>query len=192
MIYFFPNRPLLTSIESEQIKSISQNSKWTYEIKKNGERLCLYNQNGFKFWNRHKSILKYVPSKEIVEQLNSFNIPNFTHIDAELIHNRTKHIKNQIYIYDIYILDGQQMSGTLQERREILKNIFNKKVPNVYLADIYNSNTIFENWKTIIEKEENEGVVFKNIDGKITWNAIKSPDVWWQIKCRKQAKNYKF
>jgi hypothetical protein len=34
--------------------------------------------------------------------------------------------------------------------------------------------------------------VFKEVSGLIDFNPVKSPDVVWQVKVRRAAKNYKF
>jgi hypothetical protein len=40
--------------------------------------------------------------------------------------------------------------------------------------------------------EEVEGLVFKRVDGLIDFNGIKSPDVAWQVKVRRESNSYKF
>jgi len=193
MLYYFPNRPLLTTLESEQAAKIAGNPRWDYEVKKNGDRLVLQKTAGsFVFKNRHKTVLRYVPPKDVLVQLDRLGLPDETHIDAELINNHTKTVKNIIYVYDIYLLNGKTLAGTLEERRAILRGYFKDRMPNVFLAEVFAASTLFSAWKEITSKGENEGVVLKNKDGKLSYNPIKSDDVWWQVKIRKPSGSYAY
>jgi len=193
MFYFFPNRPLLLPIDDPQIVQYSNNSDYIAEVKKNGSRLCLHKVDGEYLWyNRDKKLLNYTPSSEVLVELESLNLPDNTHIDAELLHHKTKHIKNHIYVYDIYQYAGNPIMEPLSGRRQLLTEIFKSKSLNHFeLATMYESDFIAL-FYDVIEKEENEGLVIKNLNGKIIWDMKKSPDVWWQIKVRKPNKNYKF
>ena len=137
MLYYYPNKPILITIDSKLIaeKSVDPNS--IAEIKKNGTRLCLWhskeealkhkNYKNFIFWNRHKSVLKYEPCPELLDELCSLNLPNTCHLDAELLHFKTTHIKHQIYFYDLYWFDGKQCFNEFEARRDILANILAKQ-----------------------------------------------------------------
>ena len=124
MLYCFPNRPLLISPDSEKVLEYSQDSNWDADIKKNGDRLVLRKTDKFELRNRHKTVLKYKPCPELLDEINSLDIPNNTQLDGELMHNKTKHIKNRIIFYDIYILGNEKLKSTLQERRDIIHGMF--------------------------------------------------------------------
>jgi len=183
----------LLPIDDPQIVQYSNNSDYIAEVKKNGSRLCLHKVDGEYLWyNRDKKLLNYTPSSEVLVELESLNLPDNTHIDAELLHHKTKHIKNHIYVYDIYQYAGNPIMEPLSGRRQLLTEIFKSKSLNHFeLATMYESDFIAL-FYDVIEKEENEGLVIKNLNGKIIWDMKKSPDVWWQIKVRKPNKNYKF
>lgn len=190
-MYYFPNRPMLISPESPMVEAYSQDKLWIAEIKKNGDRLCLFKENNkFVFMNRHKQELKYKPIDSIVEQLNSMDIPNGTQLDGELIHNHTKNVKHKIYLYDIYQIGGMRVSSVFQERRKILEALI-KCNQNIELATQYKDDFV-NLFKEVTKKEENEGLVMKKLDSMLSFNAIKSPDVYWQVKIRKPSKCYNF
>lgn len=203
MLYFYPNKPILITIESQTFAEKSEDSDWWAEIKKNGSRLALRNDpvessqkksfNGFVFWNRHKEVLSYEPSPSLLDELDSFKIPHGTHIDAELLHQKTKHIKHQVYVYDIYWYKGEQVFETLDVRRRMIEDIFgeNRKHKHFKLADTFPSN--FKGlYNEVIKESENEGLVLKSKKGKIQWSLKDCLEVWWQLKVRKPSGSYKF
>jgi len=201
MLYFFPNKPNLITINSHIVREKSDDSNWWAEIKKNGSRLCLRKDkeeackhksfNGFIFWNRHKQLLSYEPSQELLEELYTLKIPEGTHIDAELLHHKTKNIKHLIYVYDIYMHNGKQITETLEVRRKIIEDIFCNNYKHFVLSKLYFND--FENvFNKAIIQSENEGLVLKSKQGKIAWDLKKCQEVWWQLKIRKPCGSYSF
>ena len=164
------------------------------ELKKNGSRTVFWNTKDsapkkfgdFVFWNRHKEPMSYVPSNELLDELRSLELPNNTHIDLELLHMKTKCTKNYLYLYDLYLLGGKLMTGTLEERRNRLQELLKgKQYQHLSIAERRPRG--FKDWYEEATKNPiNEGIVIKDKRGKIVWNAKVSPDVTWQIKCRVQ------
>ena len=201
MFYTFPNKPILITIDSSVFKEKSDDPDWWGEIKKNGERLSLRNNkteasqnrsyNGFVFWNREK-VLSYEPTCELLEELSSFKIPKDTHIDAELMHQKTVNVKHLIYVYDIYWYKGKQIYETLEVRRRMIEDIFGDgNYKHFELAKRYFSDFLGV-YNEVIKKVENEGLVLKSKHGKISWNLKTSLEVWWQLKVRKPSGSYRF
>jgi hypothetical protein len=201
MHYYYPNKPILITPDSPQVQQLSDDSDVWAEIKKNGTRLCLWKSkedspkhlsfNDFIFWNRTKEVLKYYPDPELLDELNSLNIPDSTHIDAELLHQKTKHIKNYIYVYDIYRYKGQQVLESLEVRRRMIEDIVKDGLKHVQLAKTY-PNDFVNLFKKVIVEPENEGLVMKNKKGMIVWNFKTCVDVPWQIKIRKPSNSYPY
>lgn len=195
MIYFYPNRPLLYTVEHPDILRFSYDPNYVAEIKKNGDRLCLQKENDkFIFMNRHKELLKrYTPIPEVLDELHSLNIPNNSQLDGELMHNHTKATKHQLYFYDVYLWGGECNRDSFRFRRAFLENLFaNKKFSHLELAKQYANEDFQKLYYSVIGSLENEGLVIKNLNGKLIFNTGKSNDVDWQIKIRKENKNYKF
>lgn len=200
IIFYFPNRPLLIPPDSPKVLEFDQSPDWDGEIKKNGSRLGLQytiqskvrSFDDFIFWERKKTILSYEPLNEVLDEIKSLELPLDTHIDAELLHNKVKGIRHQIYIYDLYILGGQLMMDELEFRRERLHDIFKGRKFNHLMIAPTIPNGFKATFDRVIKNPEDEGLVMKNKKGKIVWNAKKSPDVWWQAKIRKKHKNYAF
>jgi hypothetical protein len=201
MFYFYPNKPILITTDCPKFEEVSADSNWWAEIKKNGSRLALRNDsveaaqktsfNGFVFWNRHKDVLSYQPSAELLDELVSFKIPPGCHIDAELLHHKTKHIKHTIYVYDIYWFKGSQVMEPLHIRRKMIEDIFGGEHKHFLLAKTYASN-FKQVYDDVIKDVENEGLVMKHKEGKIVWNLRDCPEVWWQMKVRKPSGSYQF
>jgi ATP-dependent DNA ligase len=193
MDFWYPNRPLLISIDSPKIDELSSDQSWVAEIKKNGDRLCLhYDGEGFYFFNRHQSILKYDPPAEMMKELKSLNLPRNTILDGELMHNHTKNVKNLIYFYDVYVYNNKKVDLPFCNRRILLQSIIPEHTIFQHLTISHQYTDNFRNlFHVVIEKEENEGLVIKNLNGMISWNMFKSEDVSWQIKIRKETKGYK-
>jgi ATP-dependent DNA ligase len=172
---------------------MSYDENWVAEVKKNGDRLVLVKDSGrFTFWNRQKTMLKYVPPDEMTEELHKLAIPNGTQLDAELLHNHTKNIKNQIYFYDVYTWNDKPVETDFKSRRLMLEINIPLAGKHICLATQFQGEdfkTLFDN---VIKAEENEGLVMKNLTGFIVFNTFKSPDVPWQIKIRRESKNSKF
>jgi len=194
MIYFYPNRPILLAPDHEKVGSLSKNPNWIAEKKWNGDRLVLLYDGKFLFCNRNKSEFKrYTPTREVLEELKSLDLPKNTQLDGELVHNKTKDIKHQLKIYDIYTYDNEKVRLPLLRRKRLLKRIFsNKQFIHLERVKHYKSNFYKVFLKLTKHDSAIEGLVMKDLTGMITWNPMKSVDVAWQIKIRKESKNYKF
>jgi ATP-dependent DNA ligase len=175
--------------------------EWWAEPKWNGDRLVLLHgrDRSWKFMNRQKAELKYVPSPEVLQELNEMNIRagglGEAQLDGELVHNHTKHIKHTIIIYDIYTAHGEPQREPLDERRQWLELFVSKdSASRVRLADrflpMYSSFKAAFAWAVLWP--ELEGLVLKRSDGLIDFNPVKSPDVAWQMKVRRVSKSYQF
>jgi ATP-dependent DNA ligase len=202
MIYWYPCRPYLIEPTNPKVAEFSADPNWTAEKKFNGDRLVLQKHNdptpwkqfdNFTFASRHKDYLKrYVPLPSVMDELKSLNLPNNTQLDGELMHFKTKHIKHRIILYDIYVLDGQQMTGVLDERRDILAGLLKgKSLQHIEQAQVYPDN-FTKLYTEVIQSPEIEGLVMKDRRGKIMWNTVASNDVGWSFKIRKPNPNYKF
>jgi hypothetical protein len=202
MLYFFPNKPILINPDNKIVLEKSFDTNWSAEIKKNGTRLCLWKSksdslkyksyNDFIFWNRHKIILKYEPCVELLDELNSFDIPDGTHIDAELLHFKTKDTKNVIYIYDLYRYKGEQVFETLDVRRKMINEIFKNNTRHVQVAHVYEQENFKELYDKVTQEDINEGLVLKDKRSSIVWSLKTCLEVAWQFKIRKATKNYSF
>jgi hypothetical protein len=116
--------------------------------------------------------------------------------NAELMHSKTKGLKDHNYIHDVLVADGEWLVGTTyQDRYDRLIKLFK---PDVEIAGQYCLNqhtSIAVNYKKDFERifenlqgDENEGLVLKNPEGKYSPTNNDS----WLVKCRKLHKNFSF
>ena len=201
MIYYYPNRPFLIPPDSEMVQQKSDDPNWDAEIKWGGDRLGLWKTkeqfpkqfSSFVFWNRQNEIFKkYEPSPELLDELNSLELPFETALDGELLHFKTRNYKHCIVFYDAYIVGDQRCVVELRNRRDIMASYFKaRKFKLIHMAEQFQTD-FKQHFDKVIVDDEKEGLVMKDKNGKIQWNTVKSPDVAWQLKIRKPEKNYKF
>ena len=195
MIYYFPNRPILINPNSDLVDQCSNDENWIAETKHNGDRLSLiFEDKKFIFKNRKGELLKYSPSNQLLTELNALNLPDMTFLDGELMHNKSKTLKNTIFFYDVYVVNGNDVNDDLNNRRKILSSFFNDSKFNlISLTKQYNTGfrDIFNKIKDSNNAEE-EGLVLKKLTGKLVFNTLRSDEVSWQYKIRKSTKNYSF
>jgi hypothetical protein len=118
---------------------------------------------------------------------------------AELLHSKvTNGPKNQLYVFDKIVHEGEQLVGsTFEERQEMLADEFpgvfegNQYRVHDYVSRAHNFKTDFAKLFTTL-KPEDEGLVLK--DPKAVLRACMKQDSnnKWQVKCRIATKNYSF
>lgn len=118
---------------------------------------------------------------------------------AELIHSKTPHIKDQLYIFDMIVEDGEQLTGVTFEERQ--KRLYAKYPGGVYETDQYrihpnitlaiNFKSDYQHlWKSL--KSEDEGLVLKDPNAKLIACLKPTSNAGWQVKSRRPTKNYSF
>lgn len=104
-------------------------------------------------------------------------------------------------IFDILVHDGEYLIGsTLEERIELLDNLFDVKSENKYLYKI--NETVFrvktfysnfiETWNEITKVDMLEGFVLKKPKAKLQRGLSEKNNMLWQLKSRKSCKLYNF
>ena len=117
---------------------------------------------------------------------------------AELLNDKTPHIKNVNYIHDILVCNGKVLIGTTYpERHKILQGLFPDAAPNplgyteidryTWLAQVYDSD--FQSlYSQLSVQVECEGLVLKNTTTRLSLGDT----TLGMVKCRKPTKNYSF
>ena len=119
---------------------------------------------------------------------------------AELLHSKTPHIKDHLYLFDVLVIGGEQLTGrTFDERQEILAARFPGGTPRMLgyrlldehfsVAQNY-SDDFSDLWHSL--SAEDEGLVFKNPQAKLSACMRPDSNAGWQVKCRVAHKNYSF
>jgi len=122
---------------------------------------------------------------------------------AELLHAKVKEIRNTFYLHDIIEADGKTLLGVpYRDRYRLLIKylepfaVYNGRaayVPYWQYGDSFWAAKNFTNisfkglFDSLIRPEE-EGLVLKNPDAKLTHNNQQG----WTVKCRRPTKNFQF
>lgn len=120
---------------------------------------------------------------------------------AELLHSKTTHIKHQLFIHDVMVMDGVQLVDyTFAERQVLLAKRFlesgfedegDQYRINEYVSIAKNYTEGFEDVFKNLGKED-EGLVFKDPNGKLKPCWSEKANAGWSAKVRIPHKNYGF
>jgi len=127
--------------------------------------------------------------------------------DAELLHRKTSdpQYKNRVVLFDV-LQAGRYLFGSpnLLKRYELLQSICRSPEEresangialvvseNVWLAETFDRDFV-PRFQDFIELDEIEGLVLKKKNSSLDNFGRKEYEVSWQLRCRKENKNYAF
>jgi ATP-dependent DNA ligase len=193
--YFYPERPRLLHIEQPLFEELSRDGNWVAEPKYNGSRLQLHFVNGaWQFWNRHEQPMVYTPNRDVLDALAGLNLKGYWLFDGELRHNKTKGVRHQIVLYDVFIQEGKLLLGkSFADRRGLLETLLHYRGDYhvLGLAPQYEENfrQVFE---LLTQDEEIEGLVLKNLQGQLQLGRSRAVQSRWMLKVRQPSNRYQF
>jgi hypothetical protein len=186
MVYYYPNRPTLIPPSKEHLDKLEASGRYIAERKWNGDN-TLIDTAGMRFWNRRKELHRYKPCPEAVAELDK--LPKNSIINAELMHYKTKTIKEILIVHAIMVYKGKPLIGkTWGDSRKIIKEF--EFGEHVKLSETFQSGfwDLFQQADgTIIE-----GIILKDPAGKLVFSTTPIVDVSWMLKIRKPCKKYRF
>ena len=185
--YFFPEKPKLISKDQPLFQRLNDNPSWIAEFKYNDNRLQLHNLNGkFEFWNRHNQLLSYKPTDKMINGLNKLDLPKgYNLFDGGLRHNKVVGVRNKIILFDVFIWDGEVLlDKTFKERRKILDSVLGYESETIRTTEQFNThfNILYNN---ILNDPEIEGLIIKDLNGKLNLSRVSGQDSVWMKKIRK-------
>ena len=207
----FPPRPK-SRIRPVELSRWERQGGWVIQRKFNGTRTLIHVTSSLKVeaWRPGKKFhLQWVISPEVINQVLSLNIERGKEywFDGELMNNKTSNstYKNKIIFFDIlqagrYFFRSPDLLGRQKFLFEICRNpviledsrgIALKVTDDIWLAETF-FNNFADRWKDFIDFDEIEGLVLKRMKSTIDNLGNKEYDVDWQIRCRKEHKNYSF
>lgn len=105
-------------------------------------------------------------------------------------------VRNKIVLWDVFIWDGELLTGkTFLERRGILKDIILDRMrenggtlslPTWYLQNFQRA------FDEVTQDPEIDGLVMKNLNGKLNLGRTAAVDSAWMWKCRRESGRYRF
>lgn len=183
---------------------------WIAQRKFNGTRNCIEIKNGkVTLWNRYGEYHKqYDLTNSMRKQILSLNLlkENDYYLDSELLHSKTKNIKGKIVLFDILKVDkylfGMQQIDRLLLLEEICKypkdyvkindvNLAFRVTEDIWLAETF-TDSFLSRYKESFDIEELEGLVLRKRKSILDNVGRKDYNVSWQVRVRKQHKNYNF
>jgi ATP-dependent DNA ligase len=195
--YFYPERAGLVLIDQPLISRLSDDPAWIAEPKKNGKRLELHRlpSGNWEFWNRHGEKMSYTPGPELAAALADFPLEarKYYLFDGELCHGKVKGIRHRIMLYDVFIMADHLLIGVpFKERRQILATLENYGGFHecLEIAPQYPDNfrAVFDE---LITDPEIEGLVFKNLGGKLNLGRKRAANSAWMLKVRRPSNSYR-
>jgi hypothetical protein len=179
-----PKNPL--NPKPDYLSSLEKSGRYFAERKFNGDNAMIYTDT-LELWNRQRSRLKYNPTGLVREELEQ--LPKGCIINAELVHNHTKTVKDTIIVHCIMVYKGEPLLGkTWADSRAIIEEF--QYGNHVRLSQIY-TNGFFTLWDEA-DGEVIEGIILKDPSGLLKFSQIPIADVSWMLKVRKPCKKYSF
>lgn len=210
---FFPPRPGVTlyhpflSQYSDQI--------WMAQRKFKGQRSPIYiskDKKTIELWSRHSENdflhKNYTTSEKVKQAILSLNLPDSDIvIDAELMHAKTKNLKEILIVYDVLYMDKYLSNVTQMDRLQLLSNFCNNpreleelKRGLIVNDHIWMAQTIetdfFNQYQSLNHLNEIEGLILRKRNSKLKDGNIalgrRQHEVPWMIRVRKPETNYQF
>ena len=196
--YLWPPRPE-KAIARGFLKFYEQRKYWA-QVKKNGTCTVIFaREDEVIFKTRHNDDHRaWSPTPEHVRFFQGQ--PSWNVYVAELLHSKTPHVKNQLYIFDIIVDDGIQLVDlTFEERQMLLQSRWEGVYePDHHQHRVHDYVSVAENlvgdFDTIYDHllPEDEGLVLKNPTARLRPCFKQDSNAGWQVKCRVPTKNYGF
>ena len=197
--YFYPEKPTLMTKEQDFFEEISNDPNWVAELKYNGQRCMLWIIDGkVEFWGRHGKKLAYNdnPNPDIIDYMIAKFPKGCFLFDAELRHNKTVGVRDKLVIWDVFIFRNEFLNKEQYwTRRAILKNriglAWDDTQNAVKLIEQY-PHSFNQVYDRVIKDDEIEGLVLKNLRGKLNISRTSASNSTWMYKVRKPSGRYKF
>lgn len=139
------------------------------------------------------------PTRETIEAFQSLPGDGWYVFCAELMNDKTPHIKNINYIHDLIVDDGQMLVGSvyLERYNRLVELLKPRKSENphydvvdarTWIATLFSKVGLRKVYDSIIKQPEIEGLVLKNTETHLSVTNMSQG----MVKVRKPTKNYGF
>lgn len=201
--FLWPPRP--EKAAPPQLMGFYEKRGWIAQVKKNGTCTVIFacgdtvifktrHNDDHKAWSAQPSHSEFFAGRD------GWNV-----YVAELLHSKGPLVKNHLYLFDILVSDGQELTGTtLSERQQILQDRFPSPKADIvgsraglgarmitqdvsHATPIANPSKV---WPTLGALDE--GFVFKDLTAKLAPCIVPRSNGAWQTKIRRQHTNYSF
>lgn len=206
--YLFPPRP--EAKVPRQMLGHYQQLGWHAQVKKNGTCTVIFAKDKqVIFKTRHSEFSTdgddhklWTPKKEHIDFFSNLG-HGWNVFVGELVHSKTPHIKDQLYLFDQIVRNGDYLVGrTFAERQEMLRarwfHVKDQFEPARDALRVHKYVSLAKNFKGGFEKlfatlqPEDEGLVLKNPNAPLEACFKHDSNRSWQVKSRLVNKNYSF
>jgi ATP-dependent DNA ligase len=169
MKFVYPFKSQRISVDSDIFTKCSEDENFILQIKKNGWRVQIHkDREDVKFFTRHNKRMETLVDADW-KKLTSLVLENIKAesiiLDGEFMHMRGS-IKNTIFLWDVFYYNGNYCSSSsYKERKDLLSKIVAPDV-QLQISQDYQSN-FQQVWEELSNKEEDEGVVIKDLREKL-------------------------
>lgn len=199
--YIWPPRPE-TKIPAS-MTSFYDRRGWQSQAKLNGTCSVIFtNGTDCIIKTRHNDDHRaWTPRKEHLDFFKSLAVDNtWSVFVAELMHNKSPVIKDMLYVFDVLVHAGHQLTGhTFAQRQALLEQLITgeqtdlwyQNSPYVVRARNHTGNSR-ELYNRVTQLPYVEGLVMKDPNAQLGLCNRADNNTGWQVKCRKVTKNYGF
>lgn len=202
--YFYPEKPVLMNIEQDAFERFSNDPQWIAEPKYNGQRCEVHMLDGdVQFWDRHGKPLDFNSNplyKEGRDKIKNvlrkiFGVKGYFNWDSELRHNKVIGVQNKIVMWDTFIHGNEFLNKKPYWARhamvDVLRDLPNDEKMVVKCIEQFKDNFRYH-YDRLIEDDEFEGLVLKNVNGKLNLGRNAGINSNWMFKVRKPSGRYRF
>lgn len=195
MQFIFPPRPK-RSILPKQLPFEEARNVWLWQPKYDGDR-CVVLTDGkrVEFYNRHGR--KNTKLSHLVPQVLNLNTSGQTCLDGELL--GTKIVLFDVLRHNNRVLTGVRQVDRLQLLEDICRNptkFCDEKIAKEIAPDLWlslNGTTHFaQTFDRMISSVWVEGILLRQRDSVLNDLGLRPYEVDWQLRCRKNTKNYRY
>jgi hypothetical protein len=201
--YLWPPRP--EKAAPQELIQFYERRGWTAQVKKNGTCTLIFARGDeVIFKTRHNDDHKAWSPLPVHREFFAGR-PGWNVYVAELLHSKGPLLKNHLYLFDILVSDGVELTGTaLAERQEMLRQRFPSPRADIIgsragigarmiTADVSQAEIVDDPSRTWADLGPlDEGFVFKNPLAKLAPCATPTSNSNWQVKVRRPHANYSF
>lgn len=206
--YFYPEKPVLMHIEQKSFEDMSNSPQWIAEPKYNGSRCQVHIFDGeVSFWDRHGKKLDFDSNPLYKEQrdkikkilIEAFGDIGYFLFDGELRHNKVTGIQGKLVLWDCFIYENELQNKKPYWARHALVCIdFRLLCDDGTVSCIEQFKDNFKQTYEILlsgakgNPDEFEGLVLKNVNGKMNLGRNAGINSNWMFKIRKQTGRHRF
>jgi len=192
-----------SKIRPDQLPELEASGHWCAQRKFNGSKTTFKVHEGkVQFFNKGKPFKRWKPPVSLIEQFSVLNLPQdqVFWFDGELLEPR---VKNTVVIYDILQADRYLIGMKQWDRLQKLDEICGKPrsrceleialqvTDNIWMAEFWERSFV-EHYEEFLHLDLIEGLVLRKKDAKLDNRGHMAYDTDAQVRCRKNASNYRF